>query len=659
MLIVKRFKLILATLVCLLLAAPLTSVAAKDTWTSVRSKNFYLVGNASEKDIRKVATRLEQFREGMSRLLRVKLDSTIPINVVVFKSHDAYKPFGPPGTAGYFQPAPDVNYISLDAELQGEYPFDTIFHEYVHFLINNNLENVPVWFNEGLAEFYSTFTVAKDEKKVTIGAPISNHVLYLRQEKLIPLETLFAVDHRSPLYNESDKRGVFYAESWVLVHYLLHGDDGQHRQKLWQFLDSVVAGAPVETAFQQVFQTDFKTMEKALKNYVGRNGYPVQYVMLNEKVSSEVEMQSTPLTEAEGQFYLGDLLLHAHQYDRAEKYLRQAVALDSSLAQAHASLGMLNMYQRHFDEAKQHLQRAVAADSKNYLAHYYYAYVLSREGMDEGGMVRAYQPETATLMRTELKKAIDLKPEYAESYHLLAFVNLITGEQLDESINLLKRAMTLSPGEQKFDYVLAQIYLRKQDFKAARQILEPIARNNAEPGLQARAQSMLNQVIAFEEQMARYKARAGASSAGSQSERPTLNERPTLRPREMTGGGADPRTTATGETDRYALLRESLRAPGVGEQQVRGLLVRVDCSPKGITFTVKVGERLLKLHTNILEGVQFTSWTPEISGDMTCGARNPPNDVVVTFRAAQNGRAGNDGQMIAIDFVPKDFVLKQ
>jgi len=42
-------------------AAPL-SVSAKDSWVSVRSKNFLLVGNASEKEIRQVALRLEQFR---------------------------------------------------------------------------------------------------------------------------------------------------------------------------------------------------------------------------------------------------------------------------------------------------------------------------------------------------------------------------------------------------------------------------------------------------------------------------------------------------------------------------------------------------------------------------------------------------------------------
>jgi hypothetical protein len=102
-----------------------------------------------------------------------------------------------------------------------------------------------------------------------------------------------------------------------------------------------------------------------------------------------------------------------------------------------------------------------------------------------------------------------------------------------------------------------------------------------------------------------------------------------------------------------------MRAPRDGEQRVRGLLMRIDCSAKGVTFTVKVGERMLKLHSQALDGVQFRSWTPEISGDITCGARNPANDVVVIYHAPKDARTGNDGELVALDFVPKDFVLKQ
>ncbi|HXI75341.1 MAG TPA: hypothetical protein VNG94_07115, partial [Pyrinomonadaceae bacterium] len=54
---------ILGILIALLITSAAASATAKDTWTTVHSKNFTLVGNASEKDIRLVANRLEQFRQ--------------------------------------------------------------------------------------------------------------------------------------------------------------------------------------------------------------------------------------------------------------------------------------------------------------------------------------------------------------------------------------------------------------------------------------------------------------------------------------------------------------------------------------------------------------------------------------------------------------------
>ena len=37
----------------------------------------------------------------------------------------------------------------------------------------------------------------------------------------MPLHELFAVTHNSPQYNESTRQGMFYAESWLLTHFLM------------------------------------------------------------------------------------------------------------------------------------------------------------------------------------------------------------------------------------------------------------------------------------------------------------------------------------------------------------------------------------------------------------------------------------------------------
>src|SRR5438874_3491504 len=119
----KRSALVLAIVFCFFLVlSPPGRVHAKENWVSVRSKNFFLLGNASEKDIRQVGTRLEQFREVFSQLFpRANVNSAVPTTVIVFKSDSSYRPFKVNATnAGYFQPGPDVNYITLTTEVRGE-----------------------------------------------------------------------------------------------------------------------------------------------------------------------------------------------------------------------------------------------------------------------------------------------------------------------------------------------------------------------------------------------------------------------------------------------------------------------------------------------------------------------------------------------------------
>ncbi|MCI0661227.1 MAG: DUF1570 domain-containing protein, partial [Acidobacteria bacterium] len=241
---------------------PGSASSSKETWLSVRSKHFLLVGNAGEKDIRKVGVRMEQFRDVFSRIFtKSKASSSIPMTVIVFKNDNSFKPYKPlyqgkpASISGYFQPGEDVNYILLTSELRETNPYAVIFHEYVHALTSDNSRPLPPWLSEGIAEYYSSFEVESNEKKVWLGKAIANHVYYLREQKFLPLQRLFEVDHRSPEYNERERKGVFYAQSWALVHYLLLGNKSKWQPQFLQFVNALAAGRPVDDSFKQIFQT--------------------------------------------------------------------------------------------------------------------------------------------------------------------------------------------------------------------------------------------------------------------------------------------------------------------------------------------------------------------------------------------------------------------
>jgi len=631
----RRLIVPVAVSLCLLLAVSQHTVIAKDTWISVRTKNFSLIGNAGEKDIRKVGLKLEQFREVFMRLFpNMKFNTPVPTTVVVFKSDSSYAPFKPnANTAGYFQAGPDVNYITLTTEVRGQQdPFSVIFHEYTHLLVENTFADVPLWFNEGLAEYYSTFTIT-DDQKVRLGTPIGSHVFLLRQSKMLPLRTLFEVDHKSPHYNETNKQGIFYAQSWALMHYLIIGKAGKVDQ-LGKFMELLIAKKPLEQAFQQAFGTSMEMMEKELRDYVKKDRYNVLDGHFESKIELDTTNQAAPLTEAEALGYLGDLLAHSRRAD-AYTYLEKALKLDPNLGMAHASLGMMYFYEGKVKEAHASLERAVAANSQNYLAHYYYAFTLSRAGEN----VTGFAPEVAAKIREHLQKAIALRPDYPESYSLLAFVNVITGQGLDESIEQMKHVLSISPGRHDFMNMLAQLYMRKEDFKSARPLLEQVVKSNASEEERAHAQQLLDGIGTYEKAMTEVQ-EARKRGYDVRTEQVTVAT-----------GPDSAQSTPQQPTDPSSYLREVLRTPTAGETQLQGTLVKIECGAKGIVFVVRSGTQLLRLVTKTFADIEITTYDPKVNGEITCGPRKPESTVVVCFMP-------NTNVLKSVEFVPADFKLK-
>ncbi|HEY0097426.1 MAG TPA: tetratricopeptide repeat protein, partial [Pyrinomonadaceae bacterium] len=417
--------------------------AAKDTWTSIKSKNFTVVGNAGEGEMRKVTMRLEQFRQAVSVLFaNAKVETRVPTTVVIFKSHGSFKPFKPKykgktreNVGGYFINGGDLNYIVLTTETHsGISPYEIIFHEYEHFILANSMRHAPAWLHEGLAEFVSTLETSDNEQKVRLGTPIAHHVYTLRQNNPIPLKTFFTVDHRSPQYNENDKVGIFYAQSWALIHYLMLGNDGARRPQLTRFINGLNGDLPIEENFRQSFGTDYAKLEHELRGYLRKEAYPVLDFKLQKPLELSKEAVTTTLTEAQVEYHLGDLLLRARRFDEATERLEKSVALDAGFAPPRVSLGIARLRQNRPGEAQKILRGALALDPRNPLAHYHYASALGAEDRLEEA-VAAY------------REAIALKPDMAGAHAELGrtYRNLRRNEEALEAYNQAIRHSPDSP----------------------------------------------------------------------------------------------------------------------------------------------------------------------------------------------------------------------
>lgn len=624
---------------------------AKDDWTQVKSRNFLLVGNASEKDIRKVATRLEQFRETFRVLFGgMKLVSPIPTNVVVFKSDSSYKNFKPKRAdgsldtevAGFFQPGEDVNYITLSLEGEDEETFKTIFHEYVHFIINTNFgkSEVPPWFNEGLAEYYSTFAIENDSK-VKLGLPHSSHIYYLRESRLMPLDQLFKVTNFQLLQTGGHSRTIFYAESWAIVHYLIQSGKSAGMHK---FLAAIMDGQEQDKAFQATFGMTYLQMETALRKYVGQSQYQYNELVLGNKLNFDADMQASPLAEADTNAYLGDLLYHNNRADDAEPYLQTALKLKPDLGMANVTLGMVKMKQRKFDEARAALEKAIAGDPRNHVAFFRYAFLLSREGRDEFGFVRSFDATVAAKMREALKKAIAINPAFTESYELLAFVDVVNNEELDEAVTMMQNALKYQPGNQRYALRLAEILSRQGKLDESETMAKKISGTADDPDVRTRAANLIDYIIQkrlYDEQVAAYKHRNGG-----------------VDPQRIEAGKA-PSEEELAKRQSDANLRSinaSLRRPEAGEQRVIGRIQKIECRAGSIFYPVKAGEESFTLTSKDFQRVTLNAFDPGVA-DMNVGCSTDLSalNAVITFRPMPSGKTR--GEMAAIEFVPVDFRL--
>ncbi|HBB88327.1 MAG TPA: hypothetical protein DC047_11990 [Blastocatellia bacterium] len=328
------------------------------------------------------------------------MNSSIPTTVFVFKSNSAYEPFKPQyrgktksNVAGYFLSRPEGNYITLTTDRELGDPYHIIFHEYFHFLVGNNLRRAPVWLNEGLAEFYSTFETRENDKKVRIGSPIIYHLQALNVYPLLPLKTLLEVKPSSTHYNDSFLAGIFYAESWALVHYLMFGNKARQGQ-LIQFISRLNSGLSLEENFRQSFQTDYNKLQRELDLYVQRRAYPVAEAAFVNPADLDESIKVSQLTDADVQYYLGDLWLQLGRFEDAEARLQKALDLQPGLASAQISLARIRIWQKRLPEAKKLLESAMTLDPHNYLVPFYYAEELSEEGQDREA-VRFYNQALA------------------------------------------------------------------------------------------------------------------------------------------------------------------------------------------------------------------------------------------------------------------------
>ncbi len=615
---------------------------ASARWTRVTSENFTFVGDAPEAVIRRVAERLEQFREVLLRALPGAAgQSPVPTIVVVFSNERSLAPARPlfegrpVDVAGYFQAGEDVNYLTVNADSL-DFALPTVFHEYSHFLLSNGYGQAPVWVSEGLAEFYQVMEPQNGGKSVVLGRAPGSHVERLKASTLMPIRELTSVTHQSPVYNEGNRRSVFYAQSWALVHYLTVGNQARAPQ-FCDYLARLRGGTPLAEAFSGAFGADAAALDGELFDYVRRFLFPALRMDFDEKSSEARVIRGVTLSDGEADTYLGDLQARVDRIDDARARLAGVLKKDPGAARATAALGLIDLRAGRTLEAVALLERASAqapADTAIALA---LGRALVARMQDESDEARQ---ATVVHARAVVARAVAADAESGFALSLLGYLELQGGGDAARAVTALERAVRLSPSREQWRVMLAQALVRAASYDRARDVLGPLMARGSTPAVRETARRLLTEAAT----------RGQPSSAGAPAAAPGASEALAVPPPTAATAVPPGRSPVGGQT------RLELRAVQPGETRVRGTFRAIECSGQTAALVVESEGRTLRLRARQLADVDFISYRSDPPGSVTCGPV-PAQPVLATYRVATPGASAGTvaGDAVAVELLPDDW----
>ncbi len=485
----------------------------------MRSAHFVVASNAGEKEARRIADQFEQIRALFhAAFANLRVDPAQPVLILAAKNEKTMKMLLPEDwevkghvhPAGLYQQGEDKHYVILRLDSAGDNPFHALYHEYTHALLHLNFTGLPLWLDEGLAEFYGNSRLGEKESRV--GTIDETHLYILGQNKLLPIETLLSVEQSSPYYSEANRASVFYAESWALVHYLMMDPEAQQRQLLKNFFAAWDKNGNQIEAAQQAFG-DLKGFGQVIEGYSRQASFRVG-LFKNAQQAADKNYSARSLTPGEVLALRGDCATHRNRFEQAQPLLEQATQLEPNLAIGHEALGYYLYRKEDKSGADKEMKKAMELGSTSFAAPYYHGLLVLR-----GGLAAPAARQEAI---RSLERAAQINPQFAPAFEGLAQAYAASPETQKQALEAGAHAVKLEPTTHAYAINLMYLLLNAERDADARQLAQRVLEKAASAEERQTAQDLLNRIKEHEQWVAERKAQSDAA-ANATTTTPTAN----------------------------------------------------------------------------------------------------------------------------------------
>ena len=369
-------------------------LASGGRWIEVKTPHFELYTQVDEQQALEA---LQNFEQARTFFLQTDVGSKLgeaSVRILDVASETEYAPYlVKPGAYACYQRGRRGDYIVM-RDLNPHH-YAIAVHEYTHFVVERAGLKLPIWLNEGIAEFYAT--VEPHGTQWLAGRPQPGRVQVLQKQRRLGLETLFSVDGASPYYNDPDKMQIFYAESWALTHMLAAGTG--YYKHFDEFVSAMSSGRSEEQAFELAWGKDVASVEADLDRYLRQSLSGLLYDTKVRQNDSEPEIAELPQKDLDLSF--ADLLSsNPYAAPGVEQKLIELSRKHPDDPGFEELLGYLALREKRTELAESHFSNAVERQSKDPVAVYHSARLQQSSGASADQVIPL------------LERALELNPDY-------------------------------------------------------------------------------------------------------------------------------------------------------------------------------------------------------------------------------------------------------
>ncbi|MEM6504368.1 MAG: DUF1570 domain-containing protein [Planctomycetota bacterium] len=236
--------------------------------TVYRSKHYRIFTNLSQRETMPFGRHMDALYEQYDKRFRMLGDQQIDrMPLYLFASEQQYDRFlqehdiDASNSGGMFFVTHKLQGLAtwVDARSRRK-TFEVLQHEGFHqFAWHAIGPNLPVWLNEGLAQYFEHAVLDEDGRMslgMTSRARIERVKAALDKGDALPMIALMRVTSEqwaNTLRRNPDKANLLYAQAWSLAYFLIHHNDGEHQPHLIDYLKRLGQGDRPDDALLMAF----------------------------------------------------------------------------------------------------------------------------------------------------------------------------------------------------------------------------------------------------------------------------------------------------------------------------------------------------------------------------------------------------------------------